>query len=304
MTNEELVEQIQAGIDVQGNMGILYEQNKSFIHKLALPYSKFVEVEDLMQEGYFGLEKAVKKFNPNKEFKFLTYAEWTIRGAMQRYCYEVGNSKRIPVHMITTISKYYKILSAYQNEYSDYPSDDYIQQKLNIDKKQLKALRKTINECNSISIDDKIPGTELTFGSSIADEHDFQDELIQNFAEEQMNLKLWESVDELDPKLKDIICSRYKENMTQAEIANKYGISDRRISQYEHKAYRLLKAKEAVQNVAEFYGFGCSVAYHGSLKFFKQKGMSSTEYLAMKKIECEEKENKVNKLLDNMVWEV
>ena len=60
MTNEELVALIQAGVDVQENMGQLYQQNRNFIVGIALPYSKSCELDDLMQEAYFGLENAVQ----------------------------------------------------------------------------------------------------------------------------------------------------------------------------------------------------------------------------------------------------
>ena len=51
MTNEELVALIQAGVDVQENMGQLYQQNRNFIVKIVLPYSKSCEMDDLMQEA-------------------------------------------------------------------------------------------------------------------------------------------------------------------------------------------------------------------------------------------------------------
>ena len=56
MTNEELVEQIHKGIDVQKNLGILYEQNKGFIYTIVHPFMKYAEPDDLLQEGYIGLQ--------------------------------------------------------------------------------------------------------------------------------------------------------------------------------------------------------------------------------------------------------
>lgn len=91
MTNEELVALIQAGVDVQENMAQLYQQNRRFITKIALPYSNTCELEDLVQEAYFGLEKAAKKFEPDRGFKFLTYAENWIRQVIHRYCQNNGN---------------------------------------------------------------------------------------------------------------------------------------------------------------------------------------------------------------------
>ena len=79
MTNEELVALIQAGDHVSENMTMLYQQNRRFIAGLALPFSNSVELDDLMQEAYFGLEKAVSKYDPTLGYAFLTYAENHIR---------------------------------------------------------------------------------------------------------------------------------------------------------------------------------------------------------------------------------
>lgn len=60
LTNEERVELIQNGIDTVDNMQLLYEQNKWFIYKIVKKLTMFSDIEDLMQESYFGLDQAVK----------------------------------------------------------------------------------------------------------------------------------------------------------------------------------------------------------------------------------------------------
>lgn len=306
MTNEELVEKIQSSEDVESNMGLLYQQNRRLIYKFALPFSNMVDMDDLMQEAYFGLVKAVEKYDPEKEFKFLTYAEWQIRGHLQRYCYNFGKNRRIPVHMIERMSKYHDVIRKYENEHGEKPSDDYIKQEMQINTNQLKAIRNTIQMCNTVSLDDIVPGTDdVTVGETIADETDFQEEIIQKMAEEQVNSSVWKSVDELDQKLRDIIHLRYENGLSQKSAAKNLGISAERIRQYEHKAYQLLKAKEAIQMAAEFYDCNHnSLLYHDSFSFYKNHGMSAIEYMVIKKEELEEKKNKVNQLLDDMVWEV
>lgn len=106
MTNEELVALIQAGDHVQDNMGQLYQQNREFIVKIALPYSKSVELEDLVQEAYFGLEKAVQRYDPTTGFKFLTYAEDCIRGTIQRYCQK---KRQLEAASCSYIGRHFKV---------------------------------------------------------------------------------------------------------------------------------------------------------------------------------------------------
>lgn len=141
MTNEELVALIQAGVDVQSNMGQLWTQNRKFIIKIALPYSKSCELEDLIQEAYFGLEKAVEKYDTEKGFQFLTYAEHWIRQEIHRYCQNSGRLKRVPVHWIEQISKYQKFRSDYQAITGSEPVDEEYCIFLNISPNKLKELR-------------------------------------------------------------------------------------------------------------------------------------------------------------------
>ena len=75
MNNEELVALIQAGDHVSENMTMLYQQNRRFITGIALPFSNSSDLEDLMQEAYFGLERAVSKYDASLGYKFLTYAD-------------------------------------------------------------------------------------------------------------------------------------------------------------------------------------------------------------------------------------
>lgn len=96
MSNEELVERIQSGEDAQNNMLKLWQQNRGMIERLANDYSKVEEREDLKQEAYFGLYRAVESYNPNKGSSFLTWAIYWIRQSMQRYCQNNGTI-RIPV---------------------------------------------------------------------------------------------------------------------------------------------------------------------------------------------------------------
>lgn len=124
MTNEELVALIQAGVDVQENMGQLYQQNRNFIVKIVLPYSKSCEMDDLMQEAYFGLEKAVQRFEPDRDVLFISYAGIWIRNVIQRYCQNNGNLKRVPVHVVVRISKYLRFRDDYRMTVGEEPSDN------------------------------------------------------------------------------------------------------------------------------------------------------------------------------------
>ena len=106
--NEELVFKIQSGEDVQSNMLKLWQQNRGMIERLANDYSKVEEREDLKQEAYFGLCRAVESYAPDKGSSFLTWAIYWIRQSMQRYCQNNGTI-RIPVHSQEDLRQYKKL---------------------------------------------------------------------------------------------------------------------------------------------------------------------------------------------------
>lgn len=153
MENEELVEQIQAGIKPTENMEQLYLQNRSFIYQQAKKYAAYADMDDLMQEAYFGLHEAVKHYKPDKETRFLTYLPFRLQSAFRRYIDNNGHTKRIPIHLVQRISKYKKYIAEQQKTGVE-PSDSEICRDLELSEQQLKDLRKAMREAECISTSD------------------------------------------------------------------------------------------------------------------------------------------------------
>lgn len=307
MTNEELVEKIQAGIDVQENMGILYEQNKKFIYKIVKPYSKSIEIEDLMQEAYFGLYEAAKRFNIESGYKFLSYASYRILSKVNNYYKNNGRIKRLPMYITERISKYYKFIVEYEKINDKKPSDNESMEYLQIDKKQFADLKKYIQEDNIESLNMQI-NEDFTLENTIADEHIIEEEICENILHEQLKNELWDEVNQLPKQISDIIKQRYKYNKQQKDIANNYKISKQRISQIEYQGLKILREKENLRQLAKEYYYDTSMAYKGSFKSFKENGGSVIERLVIKKIDNEKEilkrieniRNKRNKILESL----
>lgn len=290
MTNEELVALIQAGVDVQENMGQLYQQNRNFIVKIVLPYSKSCEMDDLMQEAYFGLEKAVQRFEPDRDVLFISYAGIWIRNVIQRYCQNNGNLKRVPVHVVVRISKYLRFRDDYRMTVGEEPSDNQYCAFLGIKKPQLKELRKFMVEADTISFESVAPGTDnLTLGESIPDDFNLEEAV----ADEDAKSIIWNTVSNLNQEEAAVVTGYYKNDETLDTLADRLSTSKERIRQLNHNAIKTLKRNEKLKELAEIYGFGCSRFYHWGLGQWKNTGYSSTEFMAIKRIEMQEgqKEN-------------
>ena len=115
MTNEQLALRIKVGEDVADNMLQLYQQNMGIIKDYARKYRSMAEEEDLQQEAYFAICKAVDSYDPDKGVSFLSWAVYWIRQQLLRYCQNNG-TVRIPVHASERVRKY----KAFQNAFRVY----------------------------------------------------------------------------------------------------------------------------------------------------------------------------------------
>lgn len=297
MTNEEIVQLIQDDVDVQENMGILYEQNKALIEKYVYPFTERAEKDDLMQEAYFALVEAVKGFDTSHECKFMTYAVWKIRKSCMTYIKKYGRAKRIPEYMLARIGQY----KALVKKLGSVPDEQTVMKELKLTKNQFDLMMSTIYQQDCVSFDEPLSeGESETVADMIAGDCDVEEAVIQK----DLCESLWKQVEELPDQRKGVIVKRYKENQTQKEIALDEGVSVSRIGQVEKEALNQLREMDKVQELAEIFGYECSFAYSGCLSAVKNGKSSNVEYIAMRRVELEEKYKRIQERFSLMVEEV
>lgn len=302
MENEELVQQIQAGNKPTENMEQLYLQNRSFIYQQAKKYSAYADMDDLMQEAYFGLYEAVERYQPDKEAKFITYLGYWIQSVLRRYIDRNRHIKRIGIPMMERISKYKRYIAQQQTQGVE-PSDFAICRDLKITEMQLKNLRKAMYEAECISTSDLLPGADnLTVEDGIADPFDLEEQVVEEAAREQAENLIWQIVDELEERQAEIIIGHYKESATLKEIAERLNLSRARVGVIERNALSILRNKHEISDIAEIYGY--MNAYQGTgYRAFKDHG-SSVERMAIRHIEGEEKIKKLKQIIDQRKEEI
>lgn len=302
MTNEELVELIQNGVDVQRNLETLYKQNKNFIYKIVNPFMKYAEADDLLQEAYIGFHESVFSYVPG-DAKLTTYATWNIRKHCIRYIENFSSIKRIPSATHYLIRKYKLFIKNYQTEHGTEPNDATIIKELNLSQEKLKYIRKIIHEQYCISIfSDFADCDDLDVEDTIADDFDLEAEIEDKLFREHERKVLDDAIHTLKPNEEKVICSRYWDEHSQKQIAADMGISDSRVSTIEKEALKKLRKNDRLQElIEEKYGYDSQSVYHMSVMCCLNNRTSSTERTAINRIMLNEKQSRIKSELDELL---
>lgn len=303
MTNEELVLQIQQGIDEKENLGKLYQQNLPLINRIIAPYvdeCNGCEMDDLLQEAYFGLVAVVKKWDDSQGYLFMTYAQWYIKSRVQRYIESSGRVRRIPSFMIERVSKYKRFIVEYQKENDGYkPSKQQVMHNLEITSGQYNLMLKTIAESKSVSLEEKIAGDAdgISMGEVIPDKTNVEEAVIDLF----MKSELWKQVDLLPKEQSEILHMKFEQEMNLENIGYILNRDKCAIKQEQKKAYYALRGNTILRRLAPAYGYDSGEVYHDSLSSFKIHQSSKVENIAINRAHYEERKKKAEQLMNEIL---
>jgi RNA polymerase primary sigma factor len=227
---------IQSDINVVDNMALLWQQNRGFINKMAVKFKGYGEIEDLEQEGYFGLIEAVNNYNHEQGVQFISYASHWIKQVMQRYIHNCCHSVRIPVHAHGSIIKYKQAVALFIQEQGCEPSDNDLAVHLNVILDKLGAIKKSFEISSVGSLDSTLNNVDgnVMLVDTVASNEMQEDDVVERVDTESMEKELWAAVDTLPGDSPHIINDRYKKNMSIKEMAQEKGLSVEQIRQQGH----------------------------------------------------------------------
>lgn len=256
MTNEELVEQIQSGVNITENMYQLYEHNRGIIYKMANRYSWGAPVEDLTQEAYISLCKAVKKYDKQQDIKFISYFSACLANHLKKYIQDSGRVIRIPVYKQEQIWKYNQVSNSYMHRFGREPSTREFAICMGLNVKQVEELERfmfagSYSETKSLNQQLRDRDDEC-LNDSIGVECEDLDSVLDKLAYEQ----LWQEIErKLKPREYDIMYLRYRLNLSREETGRRLGMSRWAVDNAEYRAIRKLKYNTVVKDYAEYAGF-------------------------------------------------
>lgn len=220
----------------------MIEANLRLVVKIARHYCRRgMAFLDIVEEGNLGLMHAVEKFDPERGFRFSTYATWWIRQTIERALINQTRTIRLPVHIIKELNIYLRAAKILTKELHHTATPDEVANLLDKpleEVKEILALNEAVTSVD-IPLSDESSKTVL---DTIPDE---QDSMEQVLIGEDMHLHLEEWLHELSPQQHDIIARRFGfenyEPMTLEEIGDAIGLTRERVRQLQSDALKTLR---------------------------------------------------------------
>ena len=233
----------------------LTTSNLRFVVKVALEYKTYgVKLADLIQEGNIGLMIAVKKFNPYKGYRFISYAVWWIRAYIQNYIIKTWSLVKIGTtqaqkKLFYKIGKVRKALESDQENENKY---ELLAKDLHVPKGDIVEMEQRMSS-RDLSLDSTFDEDhELTHLDLLQDDRVNQEELLAQEEEKRIReLKVSNAMKRLSEKEMYVIKNRIMadEPLTLQEIGNQLKLSKERVRQIESEALKKLK-KEMSRSIS------------------------------------------------------
>ena len=285
MTNEQIVQQIQNGSDVTDNIQMLYAQNLPLIRRIVKPYTAYEDMEDLLQEAYFGLLQAVQHYKMCENTLFMTYATYWIKQGIIRYIQKCGSVVHISDGVTWKVRRYKKTVQKLSQELKRNPTRKETAARMGITLEEADRMEMYMQSIAYLEAPVSDNG-DTALGECVTDPYDFESDVLDKAYDKYQANVLWDIVERYTLQIEQSVlkdCFIYGKSI--CDIAKSRNLSVAQIRTIKKRGLlRLSRGQARRELLNKLDLLECGI-YRNGVNSFKTHGTSKVEHIAIRRTE-------------------